>query len=83
MSVAKSTYVLPKVKNRQHMARAASFKRIAKTLRIRATNYRRLAKSALKAGDQRAIDYYACKAGVLRDIAAEFDNEAATLRAMR
>jgi hypothetical protein len=62
--------------NKQHRARAASFKRIAKCLRIRAANYRSAAKITFK-------DAKTFAAKVLRDIAAEFDNEAATLRAMR
>jgi hypothetical protein len=59
--------------------RAASFARIAKVLRIRAAAYRRRAKT----DDSKLPIFWHLKSSILRDVAAEFDNEAATLRAMR
>lgn len=72
--------------NRQHAARAASFKRLAKSLRIYATNYRNAAKIAAKQDDPKAPARAAelrMRAAMHKDIAVEFDNEARTLRAMR
>lgn len=66
--------------NKRVTPRAASFKRIAKTLRIRASNYHRQATAARKHDGQHY--YWLSRALSLRDFAAELDNEAATLRAM-
>jgi hypothetical protein len=68
-----------KERHKQHDVRAASFRRLAKTLRVRAANYRRVAR--LDPGN--APLYWKIKASLCKDLAADFDNEAATLRAMR
>jgi DNA-directed RNA polymerase specialized sigma54-like protein len=81
--MAKSRKPKSKKRDKQHAARAASFKRIAKVLRIRAAAYLRVAKNAKKEKQSLTCDFYHFRALTIRDIAAELDNEAATLRAMR
>lgn len=54
---------------KQHDARAASFKRIAKALRVHERNFRR--------------QHYNGLADVLKSVATELDFEAKTLRSLR
>ncbi len=75
---------MKKPPNKRVTPRAASFSRIAKTLRVMAAAYRRVAVVFnKKPRDLRARDHWLTRAEILRDIATEFSNEARTLRAQR
>jgi hypothetical protein len=69
--------------NKQHDARAASLKRVAKCLRVRALNYRRAAKIALKNDQKITCDFWNWRAAAVNDVAEELDAEAKLLRSMR
>lgn len=75
-----STYVTPKTKNHQRVARASSFSRLAKMRRARAKDLRQQAKVAVHPSDQRDLKL---RSLILRDIAADEVKEAKALRAMR
>jgi len=74
---------MKKKPNKRVTPRAASLTRIAKTLRIRAIAYNRMARASMKAKDVRSQDHWYTRSMVCRDLASEFDNEARTLRAQR
>lgn len=69
--------------NKQRVTRAASFKRIAKHLRVRSRNYAKIAKDARRQKQALTYDFFNFRAGILKELAEEFDNEATTLRTMK
>lgn len=69
--------------NKQHDARAASFKRIAKNLRLQARTLEKRAGVEKKAGASLTCDFLNWRALALRDIASAHEAEAKLLRSMR
>lgn len=69
--------------NKRVTPRAASFKRIAKALRVRARNHAKAARGFRKAGMTFFDASETTRADIYTGIASELDNEARTLRAQR
>lgn len=72
-----------KPRGKQHDARAASFKRIAKALRVRARNHQRAAKALWKGGHKDASNHQQVTAYIYTGLAQDFEHEAGTLSDMR
>lgn len=69
--------------NKQHLPHAASLKRIAKALRVRARNHIKASRGAFKLGVMLLVESELARADIYRGIAEEFDREADLIRAMR
>lgn len=72
-----------KSRGKQHDARAASFRRIAKALRVRARNHMASSRGAFKQGIMILVESELARADIYTGLAQDFDHEAVTLRAMR
>lgn len=69
--------------DKQHLPHAASFRRIAKALRVRSRNHNGAAQYAAKAGELGTKCHEATLSSAFKAMAQELDTEAKLLRAMR